>query len=205
MKLTLDGTPEEIRHFLLTPGGAILSAAAGAVAPAAMLSGMMASKSSHFAPRALQAVASNADTLHKVQSMIRVHEDVFAAADFSKEAMTSVIHPEIQYYEFNKLVSPSGVDGVARRFAEFHNVFKFDKINNLLTFGDGEYLANVYEVEATHVGEHEGVEATHKPVKIGGIGVMRVQNGMITEYRDAYDVSGLVPQVEPGARRGKRS
>jgi hypothetical protein len=29
---------------------------------------------------------------------------------------------------------------------------------------------------------------------------MRIQNGKITEYHDAYDISGLTPQVTSAAR-----
>ena len=87
MKLTLDGTPDEIRQFLQSSGGAASAFATvrPAAAPAEALSAMTTSATSRFSPQAIQAVASNVDTLHKVQSMMSVHENIFAAADFSKE------------------------------------------------------------------------------------------------------------------------
>lgn len=211
MKLTLDGTPDEIRQFLQSPGGSVSAfaatkpiAMAGGPSPAEALSAMTTSTSSHFSSQAIQAVASNVDTLYKVQSMISVHDNIFAMADFSKEKLTTVIDPDVKYYEFNRPITPDGIAGVAQRFAEFNGAFRFGRVNNLLTFGDGEYLANVYEVEATHVGTHEGVAATNKKVKVPGIGVMKIQNGKITEYHDAYDVSGLLPQIAAASPARKR-
>jgi predicted ester cyclase len=210
MKLTLDGTPDEIRQFLQSPGaagafGAARPAAPGGSPPAEILSAMTTSKSSHFSQKAIQAVTANVDTMHKVQSMLSVHDNIFAAANFSKDNLATVIDPAIEYYEFNRPITPDGIAGVARRFAEFNETFRFEQINNLLTFGDGEYLANVYEVEATHVETHEGVAATNKKVKVPGIGIMKIQNGKITEYYDAYDVSGLLPQVASAPARKRRT
>jgi hypothetical protein len=162
---------------------------------------MTTRKSSHFSPKAIQAVAANIDTLHKVQFMLSVHDNVVATAGFSKDNLATIIDPDVEYYEFNKPIMPEGIAGVAQRFAEFNETFGFGQINNLLTFGDGEYLANVYEVEATHVGTHDGVAATNKKVKVPGIGVMKIQNGKITEYYDAYDVGGLLPQVAAAPAR----
>lgn len=198
MKLTLDGTPDEIRQFLRVSAGGPTAAAPSGIAA------VSASSVSRFSAPALQLIQSNVDTLQKVQTMMAVHENVFAAARFDRPALEQVIHPEIKYFEFGKPIDPPGIEGVSRRFAEFHDSFQFDKIDNVVTFGDGEYLANVYEVEATHGGEYEGVAPTNQRVKINGIGVLRVQDGRVTEYYDAYDTAGILPQLARPKTAGRR-
>jgi hypothetical protein len=200
MKLTAEGTPEEVRQFLRLSGGTV-----GTTSAVRATETMGASKASLFSAQAQQYAVANSETLAKVQTMIGIHDNVFAAARFDRATMEQALHPDIKYFEFGKQVDPPGIEGASRRFAEFHKAFNFDKINNNVTFGDGEYLANVYEVEATHTGEYAGVAATNQKVRINGIGVLRIQDGVVTEYYDAYDTVNIVPQVARTSASRSRS
>jgi len=117
MKLTIDGTIDEIRQFLQGSWRTTAAVDLTTSTHAAALTRMTTSKSTHFTTEAIQRTTSNAETLHKVQLMMGVHENVFATANFSHENLTDTMDPNIKYYEFNKPITPDGVVGVARIFA----------------------------------------------------------------------------------------
>jgi predicted ester cyclase len=153
------------------------------------------SATSHFSAQAQQYAASNIQTLQKLRTMQAVHDKIFATGDFSRANLETVIHPDIKYYESGQEVTPAGIEGVMRRFSEFRNAFHFDVARTVVALGQEEWLANRYDIEATHVGAFQGIAPTRAKVLVSGIKLLRVQNGQITECHDAFDGGAILAQL----------
>ena len=66
---------------------------------------------------------------------------------------------------------------------------------------DGDRLAMVFNVTATHAGEFMGLPGTGRKAQIHGARIMRFENGLIKEELRLYDFTLLLMQV--GVLRGK--
>jgi predicted ester cyclase len=61
---------------------------------------------------------------------------------------------------------------------------------------EGEWVATVYTMTGTHMGEWMGMKPTHKKIKATGVNIDRVVNGKIVEHGGAANL--LVPLIEAG-------
>jgi predicted ester cyclase len=66
---------------------------------------------------------------------------------------------------------------------------------------DGARAAELFTVNATHVGEFMGLAGTNRRFQIQGVRLFEMADGLIQEERRLYDFTGLLIQV--GVLRGK--
>ncbi len=67
------------------------------------------------------------------------------------------------------------------------------KIDDLIA--DGEKVAAHVTASGTHSGPFMGAPATGHPVRIEGIEIFRIANGMVVERWGVFDLAGLMMQV----------
>jgi steroid delta-isomerase-like uncharacterized protein len=63
------------------------------------------------------------------------------------------------------------------------------------TFVDGTKAAAHISLEATHLGDQLGVPKTGRRVKIGGVILLRIDNGRVVEAWNYWDQLGLMRQL----------
>jgi predicted ester cyclase len=66
---------------------------------------------------------------------------------------------------------------------------------------DGQRVAQVFSVTATHVGDFMGLAGTNRRFQIVGVRLFEMDGGLIQHERRLYDFTGLLIQV--GVLRGK--
>ena len=62
-------------------------------------------------------------------------------------------------------------------------------------FGNGEMVAVRWSATMTHRGDHLGIPATNKPVRLTGLTMVRMRNGQIVEGWDNWDQLGMMQQI----------
>ena len=67
------------------------------------------------------------------------------------------------------------------------------------TFGADDKVMVRWSAVATHTGDHLGIPATNRPVRITGITVVRIAKGKIVQAWDNWDQRALMQQVAPAA------
>lgn len=60
---------------------------------------------------------------------------------------------------------------------------------------EGDLVATRLTWTAMHVGEFNGVPASHRPVRIAGAAYDRFENGKIVEHQAQFDAMGLMVQI----------
>ena len=63
------------------------------------------------------------------------------------------------------------------------------------TVQEGEKVAFRCVVEGTHTGEGLGIAPTGRPIRIEGMGIVRVQDGQIVEAWNVFDFRSLMAQL----------
>jgi len=66
---------------------------------------------------------------------------------------------------------------------------------------DGSRVAQVFTVQATHVGEFMGIPGSGRSCEIQGVCLFEMNNGVIAHERRVYDFTGLLIQL--GVLRSK--
>jgi len=81
-------------------------------------------------------------------------------------------------------------------FAErIRGAFPDIKITVEEAFGAGDLVVVRWSASMTHTGDHLGISATHKKVRITGMTMARVRNGKIVEGWDNWDQMGMMRQI----------
>ena len=52
-----------------------------------------------------------------------------------------------------------------------------------------------FTLRGTHSGDFMGIPPTHKAIEVGGIAILRVVGGKVTERRGQFDQMGLMRQL----------
>lgn len=63
------------------------------------------------------------------------------------------------------------------------------------TIAEGDKVAVRFTMRATHTGDFEGVPATGKPISVSGMGILRIVDGKVVEFQEAFDIMGLMQQI----------
>ena len=66
-------------------------------------------------------------------------------------------------------------------------------------FGADDKVMVRWSAVATHTGDHLGIPATNRPIRITGITVARIAKGKVVEAWDNWDQLALMQQVAPAA------
>jgi steroid delta-isomerase-like uncharacterized protein len=72
-------------------------------------------------------------------------------------------------------------------------------LNPTIAFGEfvaeGELVAFNWTMTGKHEGPFAGVQATGKPVTLGGINIERFKDGMLVEHWSQFDMAGVLRQI----------
>jgi steroid delta-isomerase-like uncharacterized protein len=88
-----------------------------------------------------------------------------------------------------------GIDSARAYYANY--LTGFSNINFTIkdVFGQGDKLVKYWNFSGTNTGTFFGMPATGKKVSIGGVTLVRMQNGKIAEERDFLDNLDLMTQL----------
>jgi len=80
-------------------------------------------------------------------------------------------------------------------YNRIHGAFPNQKMTVEDAFGSGDKVVVRWSAVMTHTGDHLGIPATHKQVRITGITIARIVNGKIVEGWDNWDQLALAQQL----------
>jgi steroid delta-isomerase-like uncharacterized protein len=80
-------------------------------------------------------------------------------------------------------------------FNRIHGAFPDIKITLEDAFGADDKVVVRWSAVMTHTGDHLGIPATNKKVRITGITIVRIEKGKIVEGWDNWDQLALMQQV----------
>jgi steroid delta-isomerase-like uncharacterized protein len=80
-------------------------------------------------------------------------------------------------------------------YNRIHGAFPNQKMTVEDAFGTGDKVAVRWSSVMTHTGDHLGIPATNKEVRITGITIARIVNGKIVEGWDNWDQLALAQQI----------
>ncbi len=103
-----------------------------------------------------------------------------------------VIAPDAVFREPGRLLE--GRAALRQRLADFHTAFPdlHCAIDDLVAGGDK--VAVRWTLTGTHRGAFGAFPPTGKPVTLSGIGILRVENGMMAEAWGCFDTLGAMQQ-----------
>lgn len=78
---------------------------------------------------------------------------------------------------------------------KFHNAFPDIRITVERAISQGDMVAVHCHIVARHTGHDLGVQATHKPVDMWGMGMARVRDGRIVEAWNSFDFMTMYQQI----------
>jgi steroid delta-isomerase-like uncharacterized protein len=84
-------------------------------------------------------------------------------------------------------------------FNRLHGAFPDIKVTVEDTFGADDRVVVRWSAKMTHTGDHLGMPATNKPVRITGITIARIEKGKIVQGWDNWDQLALMQQVSSEA------
>lgn len=111
-----------------------------------------------------------------------------------------------RYAEKCKVISPmfgqmNGRAAVTESYVRLFTAFPDWKVKTEELIIEGDRVAQVFSVTATHVGEFMGLKGTGRKAQVHGVRLLRIVDGLIQEERRLYDFTLLLMQV--GVLRGK--
>jgi steroid delta-isomerase-like uncharacterized protein len=86
-----------------------------------------------------------------------------------------------------------------RLYDRIHGAFPDQRMTVEDAFGSGDKVVVRWSSVMTHTGDHLGVAASHKKVRITGITIARIVNGKIVEGWDNWDQLALMQQISQDA------
>jgi steroid delta-isomerase-like uncharacterized protein len=84
-------------------------------------------------------------------------------------------------------------------FDRLHGAFPDIKVTVEDTFGADDKVVVRWSAKMTHTGDHLGIPATNKPVRITGITIARIEKGKIVQGWDNWDQLALMQQLSAEA------
>ena len=63
------------------------------------------------------------------------------------------------------------------------------------TIAEGDRVAVRFTMHASHLGDFMGTPASGKKVAVSGIGILRIVDGKVAEFREEIDLMGLMQQI----------
>ena len=124
----------------------------------------------------------------------RFQQDVFNRGDWRIEALAKYLSRDFIDHTA-KPHDPPGLEGVRSRLLEYQAAFSDATEVNREVLGEGDLVAALYDVQATHTGPYMGIAPTQQRVTIPGIKILRFEDGLITEHWSIYDYLTTAYQI----------
>ncbi|MFI2437069.1 ester cyclase [Streptomyces sp. NPDC018693] len=93
-----------------------------------------------------------------------------------------------------------GPEGPKRSVRRRHAAFAGLTVEVGLQIAEGPWIATWFTTRATHVGEFAGVAPTGRSVTSEGVQLWRVENGLVVEDRNVFDLWKVVSQLRATSR-----
>lgn len=93
-----------------------------------------------------------------------------------------------------------GRAGCVAYFNRLHGAFPDMKFTVEDAFGSGDKVVLRWSAAMTHTGDHLGMPASNKPVRITGIAITRIEKGKIMEGWDNWDRFAMMQQIADTAK-----
>lgn len=77
----------------------------------------------------------------------------------------------------------------------FHQAFPDLEGELTRIISEGGKVSFLYELRGTHEGQFDGIPPTQESMEAKGAGIMRVEDGIVTEYRLVFDNLGMLEQL----------
>jgi steroid delta-isomerase-like uncharacterized protein len=117
-----------------------------------------------------------------------------------------IIAPECPLY-FRSMFMGTGPEAFKQTRAMMYSGFPDLRFTMEEMIAEGDKVAERLTVRGTHEGEFMGVPATGKQVEFLGMGVFRIREGKIVEFRAMPDMLGVLQQIgavpEPGQEEAR--
>ena len=91
--------------------------------------------------------------------------------------------------------APQGRDGVEHFFRQWRQGFADRNVRLDLEVAEGDLVTTYQTWRGTHTGEFLGIPATGKAVKVSGVDIVRVADGLIVEHWGILDMLLLMQQL----------
>jgi steroid delta-isomerase-like uncharacterized protein len=91
-----------------------------------------------------------------------------------------------------EITKPADFEALYNRI---HGAFPNQKLTVEDAFGSGDKVVVRWSSVMTHTGDHLGIPATNKEVRVTGITIVRIVNGKIVEGWDNWDQLALAQQL----------
>lgn len=137
-------------------------------------------------------------TKDEVAQLIQRWESFWASRNPSGLASMYAEHCRVNSPIFGELKGASAIEDSNRRL---FTVFPDWDMKTESVIIDGDRVAQVFKVTATHQGEFMGLPGTGRKAQIHGVRIMTLADGKIVDELRLYDFTLLLMQV--GVLRGK--
>lgn len=140
--------------------------------------------------RSTEAVVDAVLSLDRVEqnkkTLLRFQSEVFNSSDWSTETLRRNLTDDFVDHAAMP-GDPPGLEGVQMRFSAWAGAFEDPMEDNIAIVGEGDLLAVMYNLHATHNGAFMGIPPTHREVVIPGMEVVRIRDDKIAEHWGIYD------------------
>ncbi|MFF3905054.1 ester cyclase [Streptomyces sp. NPDC001848] len=93
-----------------------------------------------------------------------------------------------------------GPDGPKRSVRRRHAAFAGLTVEVGLQIAEGPWVATWFTTRATHVGEFAGIAPTGQSITSEGVQLWRVEDGLVVEDRNVFDLWKVVSQLRATSR-----
>jgi len=142
--------------------------------------------SKRSAEQVVQAVLDLDRIEQNKKTLLRFQREVFNASDWSTETLERNLTDDFVDHAAMP-GDPPGLEGVQMRFSAWASAFEDPIEDNIAIVGEGDLLAVMYNLHATHNGPFMGIPPTNREVVIPGMEVVRIRDDKIAEHWGIYD------------------
>lgn len=124
------------------------------------------------------------------QTVERIYNEVFGQGKLG--VADEIIAADCVDHEMQDARGPAALKQAATMFRSAFPDFKVTMDDAIV---EGNQIAARFTAIGTHRGEFAGVPATGKTISVGGLDMLRFENGMVVEHWGYTDQMGLMQQL----------
>jgi steroid delta-isomerase-like uncharacterized protein len=121
----------------------------------------------------------------------RIFYDGFQQGDWQK--IKNLFAPNYKYHLAG--VTNSNSETQEKKIAELHQGFSKFEILIHRMIAEKDNVAVVFTIEGIHSGTFAGVQATGSKIHVASVGLLRIDNGKITQYDEIIHFLRLLEQI----------